>query len=110
MNQCGFKNDNADSGQNGLEKYKQRVRTFIEGLKEQEYVSIGEASSKYMSDEMLFENLQKNSLPPARFIISDYEMPGMKGPEMCSAIRAHFDALSTKLVSNEDSDPEFKEL
>ena len=93
-----------------MEKYKKRVNTFIDGLKEQEYVSVGEASSKYMSDEMLFEQLQRNVLPPARFIISDYEMPEIKGTQMCSLIRQHFEALTAKLVRNEVLAPEFQDI
>ena len=75
-----------------------------------EYVTTGFGSSKYMSVDMLFENLIKNVVPPARFIIADYNMPEMMGSEMCTHIRNHFDALTSKLVHDESSLPEFEQL
>ena len=76
---CGYSSDSALGGVLALERYQSRVKTFIEGMKQLEYVSISTASSKYLSVEMLFENLKKNAVSPPRFIISDYNMPDMMG-------------------------------
>ena len=107
LKSCGLASDKADGGATALDKYKQRVNTFIEGMKKLEYVSEGASSSKYMSDDMLFENLIRNVLPPARFIISDYEMPQLKGTDLCALIRAHFNAMVAKLVQGTDSVGDF---
>jgi len=90
LSQCGYKNDEAISGAQGIAKYKSRVASFVEGMKKLEYVATELASSKYMSVQMLFENLIKNVVPPARFIIADYNMPEMMGSQMCVHIRTHF--------------------
>ena len=63
-----------------------------------------------MSVDMLFENLIKNVVPPARFIIADYQMPEMNGSEMCVHIRNHFQSLTNKLVNGQDSESEFSNL
>lgn len=94
LTQCGYNNDEANSGARGVAKYKTRVASFVEGMQRLEYVTTGFASSKYMSVDMLFENLIKNVVPPARFIIADYNMPEMMGSEMCVHIRSHFEALT----------------
>jgi len=107
LKSCSFASDNADGGASALAKYKQRVNTFIEGMKKLEYVSEGAASSKYMSDDMLFENLIRNVLPPARFIISDDEMPELKGTDLCALIRDHFNGLVSKLVNGTDAISDF---
>ena len=79
LTKCGYNNDEAGSGQEGIDKYKTRVANFVEGMKKLEYVTTGDASGKYMSVDMLFENLVKNVIPPARFLIADYNMPEMNG-------------------------------
>jgi CheY-like chemotaxis protein len=79
-------------------------------MKKLEYVTTGTASNKYMSVEMLFENLIKEVVPPARFIIADYNMPEMMGSEMCMHIRNHFEALVSKLVNNQDVIPDFSDI
>lgn len=110
MTQCGFQNDEANSGPLGIEKYKQRVSVLVEGMKNLEYVTTGTASGKYQSVDMLFENLLKSVVPPARFIIADYNMPEMMGSEMCVHIRNHFAALTSQLVDGQNSAPEFDGL
>ena len=110
LTSCGFKSDTANGGLDGLAKYKARVANFVEGMKKLEYISVGQGAGKYMSDDQLFENLMRNVVAPARFIISDYEMPDMKGTRMCQAIREHFAALTAKLVNNQTSDPAFADI
>ena len=85
---CGYKSDSALGGVLALERYQSRLKTFIEGMKQLEYVTTSTASNKYMSVDMLFENLKKSAVSPPRFIISDYNMPDIMGHELCSQIRS----------------------
>ena len=81
------------NGDQGLLTYKNRIRQFMASMQKLEYLAEGFGASKYQPVDMILSNLLKEKYLPIRFIVSDQNMPGMQGTEMCGYITEYFDLL-----------------